>query len=99
MSHSDLFEPLVFRNGARARNRIVLAPMTNQQSHDDGSLADAELHWLQRRALGGFGTVETCAAQGALLALAMVGFLLGRGVPSPPKPGNAGPAQAVAQQP
>jgi 2,4-dienoyl-CoA reductase-like NADH-dependent reductase (Old Yellow Enzyme family) len=57
-----LLEPLPFRNGVCARNRAWLAPMTNQQSHDDGSLSDDELRWLEMRARGGFGVVETCAA-------------------------------------
>jgi 2,4-dienoyl-CoA reductase-like NADH-dependent reductase (Old Yellow Enzyme family) len=57
-----LTEPLVFRNGMRARNRVWLAPMTNGQSHADGSLSDDELRWLEMRARGGFGVVETCAA-------------------------------------
>jgi 2,4-dienoyl-CoA reductase-like NADH-dependent reductase (Old Yellow Enzyme family) len=59
---AGLFEPLVFRSGLRAPNRVVLAAMTNQQSHPDGSLSEAELRWLVRRAEGGFGTVTTCAA-------------------------------------
>src|ERR1019366_7910743 len=57
-----ILDPLVFRNGARARNRAWLAPMTNQQSHPDGSLSDHKLRWLDMRARGGFGVVETCAA-------------------------------------
>ena len=57
-----LLDPLVFGNGVRARNRAWLAPMTNQQSHEDGSLSDEELLWLEMRARGGFGVVETCAA-------------------------------------
>lgn len=61
-----ILNPLVFRNGARACNRAWLAPMTNQQSHDDGSLSDDELRWLEMRARGGFGVVETCAAHVAL---------------------------------
>ncbi len=61
-----LYEPLVFRNGVRARNRCWLAPMTNQQSQPDGTLSDEELHWLELRARGGFGVVETCAAHVAL---------------------------------
>jgi 2,4-dienoyl-CoA reductase-like NADH-dependent reductase (Old Yellow Enzyme family) len=61
-----ILDPLVFRNGARARNRAWLAPMTNQQSHPDGSLSDDELRWLDMRARGGFGVVETCAADVAL---------------------------------
>ncbi len=62
----DLFAPLTFRNGVRAPNRVVLAPMTNMQSHADGSLSDDELRWLLRRADGGFGTVMTCASHVAL---------------------------------
>ncbi|MFY0539228.1 hypothetical protein [Nannocystis pusilla] len=50
------------RNGLVARNRVWLAPLTNQQSHDDGVLSTAEQRWLERRAEGGFGVVETCAA-------------------------------------
>ncbi len=61
-----LLEPLSFRNGVRARNRVWVAPMTNQQSHADGSLSDDELRWLEARARGGFGVVETCAAHVAL---------------------------------
>lgn len=57
----SLFEPLAFRNGMTAKNRVVLAPMTNKQSHADGTLSEDELHWLSRRAEGGFGTVMTCA--------------------------------------
>jgi 2,4-dienoyl-CoA reductase-like NADH-dependent reductase (Old Yellow Enzyme family) len=58
----SLFEPIEFRGGVRARNRVSLAPLTNLQSHEDGSLSDAELRWLLRRAEGGFGMVTTCAA-------------------------------------
>lgn len=56
-----LFDPLSFRTGLVAKNRVVLAPMTNKQSYDDGTLSDDELHFLMARADGGFGTVMTCA--------------------------------------
>ena len=59
---SSLFSPLTFRTGLTASNRVVLAPMTNKQSHPDGSLGDDELQWLCSRAEGGFGVVMTCAA-------------------------------------
>ncbi|MFI5350526.1 MAG: NADH:flavin oxidoreductase [Elusimicrobiota bacterium] len=55
-------EPLTFRGGARARNRVVLAAMTNGQSRSDGSLGAEELHWLDARAAGGFGIITTCAS-------------------------------------
>ncbi len=58
----DLLEPLRFPSGAIAKNRVALAPMTNSQSHADGTLSDVELRWLEMRARGGFGVVETCAA-------------------------------------
>ena len=58
----SLFEPLVLRTGLAAHNRLVLAPMTNKQSHEDGTLSDDERRWLESRADGGFGTVMTCAA-------------------------------------
>jgi 2,4-dienoyl-CoA reductase-like NADH-dependent reductase (Old Yellow Enzyme family) len=61
-----LFDPVDFPGGARARNRVALAPLTNLQSNPDGSLSDAELRWLLRRAEGGFGVVTTCAAHVAL---------------------------------
>lgn len=59
---SRLLEPLTFRCGARARNRIALSPLTNQQSHDDGRCSDEERRWLARRAAGGFGLIFTCSA-------------------------------------
>lgn len=40
----------------------MLAPMTNTQSHEDGTLSDEEYRWLTMRAEGGFGLVMTCAS-------------------------------------
>ncbi len=40
----------------------MLAPLTNTQSHEDGTLSDDEYHWLTMRAKGGFGLVMTCAS-------------------------------------
>ncbi|HET9991637.1 MAG TPA: NADH:flavin oxidoreductase [Kofleriaceae bacterium] len=57
-----LNEPLALRSGLVIPNRVALAAMTNGQSHPDGTLADEELRWLERRAEGGFGLVCTCAA-------------------------------------
>ena len=58
-----LLSPLTLPvSGRTLPNRIWLAPMTNCQSHDDGTLGDDELEWLRRRAAGGLGTIVTCAA-------------------------------------
>jgi len=40
----------------------MLAPLTNTQSHADGTLSDDEFNWLTLRAKGGFGLTMTCAA-------------------------------------
>lgn len=40
----------------------MLAPMTNEQSHENGELSHDEFRWLQMRAEGGFGLTMTCAS-------------------------------------
>ena len=59
---TNLFETLTFAHGPAMKNRFMLAPMTNQQSHPDGRLSDDERRWLVMRARGGFGLTMTCAA-------------------------------------
>lgn len=59
---SKLYEPLGFSHGPEMKNRFMLAPLTNSQSHEDGVLSDEEFHWLTMRAKGGFGLTMTCAA-------------------------------------
>jgi 2,4-dienoyl-CoA reductase-like NADH-dependent reductase (Old Yellow Enzyme family) len=54
--------PLKFRNGHSMKNRFMLAPMTNQQSHEDGTLSEEEYRWLCMRAEGQFALVMTCAS-------------------------------------
>ena len=44
------------------KNRFMLAPLTNLQSHTDGRLSDDEYNWLTMRARGQFGLTMTCAA-------------------------------------
>src|SRR5580692_6549351 len=59
---TDLLDPMTLTRGPAWKNRFMLAPLTNCQSHPDGRLSDEEFHWLTRRAKGGFGLVMTCAA-------------------------------------
>jgi 2,4-dienoyl-CoA reductase-like NADH-dependent reductase (Old Yellow Enzyme family) len=59
---TSLFEPLTFQHGPAMKNRFMLAPLTNLQSHADGRLSDDEFHWLTMRAAGGFGLTMTCAS-------------------------------------
>ena len=54
--------PLTFACGLIMKNRFMLAPLTNQQSHEDGQLSEEEFHWLSLRAKGQFGITMTCAS-------------------------------------
>lgn len=60
--HSALFQPLTFAHGPAMKNRLMLAPLTNLQSHVDGTMSEDEFHWLVKRAEGGFGLTMTCAS-------------------------------------
>ena len=59
---TNLFQPLKLSSGATLKNRFILAPLTNSQSHVDGTLSEDEYHWLTKRAQGGFALTMTCAA-------------------------------------
>jgi len=59
---TDLSAPLHLTRGPAWANRIALAPLTNWQSHADGTLGEDEYRWLTMRAHGGFGMTMTCAA-------------------------------------
>lgn len=60
MTH--LLDSLSFSHGPIMKNRFMLAPLTNSQSHEDGKLSEEELRWLTMRAQGGFGLTMTCAS-------------------------------------
>jgi len=57
-----LAEPLAFTRGPSLAHRLALAPLTNFQSHADGTLGEDELRWLALRAQGGHALTMTCAA-------------------------------------
>ncbi len=59
---TDAASPLSFPRGPAMPNRMMLAPLTNSQSHVDGTLSDDEIKWLTMRAQGGMGLVMTAAA-------------------------------------
>jgi 2,4-dienoyl-CoA reductase-like NADH-dependent reductase (Old Yellow Enzyme family) len=49
---SNLLEALSFTCGPDTKNRFMLAPLRNCQSHDKGVLSDEEFKWLTMRAEG-----------------------------------------------
>lgn len=59
---TSIASPLSFSHGRPLSNRVTLAPLTNQQSHADGTLSDEEFTWLTMRAAGGFSLTMTCAS-------------------------------------
>ncbi|NBQ99722.1 MAG: NADH:flavin oxidoreductase [Actinobacteria bacterium] len=59
---TTLFDEVTFAHGPAMANRFMLAPLTNQQSNEDGTLSEAEYKWLTMRAEGGFGLTMTCAS-------------------------------------
>lgn len=63
------------KRGKPMPNRFMLAPLTNQQSHADGSLSVDEFTWLTARATGGFGATMTCGAHVQPAGQAFVGQL------------------------
>ena len=50
------------RANIKSKNRVVLAAMTNKQSHADGTISQNEINWLVRRAKGSFGIITTAAS-------------------------------------
>lgn len=55
-------DSITFKCGKTQKNRFMLAPLTNQQSNEDGQLSEEEYRWLTMRAKGQFGLVMTCAS-------------------------------------
>lgn len=56
--YKPLFDSFQFRNGIQVKNRIVMAPMTNFSSNEDGTVTADEVNYYARRS-GGAGIVIT----------------------------------------
>lgn len=72
---TSIADRLSLDHGPDWRNRLALAPLTNTQSHPDGSLSEDETRWLEARGEGGFGLVMTAAAYVAPAGQAWAGQL------------------------
>ena len=57
-----LNDNIVFPCGISMKNRFMLAPLTNTQSYEDGTLSNDEFSWLTLRAKGNFGITMSCAS-------------------------------------
>lgn len=47
--YKELLSPYTFKNGVELKNRIIMAPMTNFSSDEDGNVTDAEVEYYARR--------------------------------------------------
>src|SRR5215470_18131623 len=57
-----VWSPLRFNSGQEIANRFVIAPLTTNSSHDDGTATENELEFVRRRAANGFGATISSAA-------------------------------------
>jgi 2,4-dienoyl-CoA reductase-like NADH-dependent reductase (Old Yellow Enzyme family) len=57
-----VWSPLRFNSGREIANRFVIAPLTTDSSHEDGTAAENELEFVRRRAANGFGATISSAA-------------------------------------
>jgi 2,4-dienoyl-CoA reductase-like NADH-dependent reductase (Old Yellow Enzyme family) len=47
--YKELLSPYTFKNGVELKNRIIMAPMTNFSSDEQGNVTDAEVTYYARR--------------------------------------------------
>ncbi|UQZ34008.1 NADH-dependent flavin oxidoreductase [Paenibacillus sp. PK3_47] len=59
--YSQLLDSLTLHNGAVLKNRVVMAPMTNFSSNEDGTVSEAELNYYSRRSKGVGAVITACA--------------------------------------
>lgn len=58
--YKPLFETFKFKSGIQLKNRIVMAPMTNFSSQEDGTVSDAEVSYYARRSNGVGMVITAC---------------------------------------
>jgi 2,4-dienoyl-CoA reductase-like NADH-dependent reductase (Old Yellow Enzyme family) len=56
-----VWSPFRFNSGQEIANRFVIAPLTTNSSHEDGTATDSELEFVRRRAASGFGAAISSA--------------------------------------
>lgn len=58
--YKPLFDSFTFKNGINLKNRLVMAPMTNFSSNEDGTVTDEEVNYYVRRSKGVSMVVTAC---------------------------------------
>jgi 2,4-dienoyl-CoA reductase-like NADH-dependent reductase (Old Yellow Enzyme family) len=57
-----VWSPFRFNSGQEIANRFVIAPLTTDSSHEDGTATESELEFVRRRSANGFGATISSAA-------------------------------------
>lgn len=60
VKNEDLLSPFRFSSGITLKNRMVMAPMTNFSSNQDGTVTDAEVSYYARRSAGVSMVITAC---------------------------------------
>jgi 2,4-dienoyl-CoA reductase-like NADH-dependent reductase (Old Yellow Enzyme family) len=58
--YAPLLKSFKFKNGIELKNRIVMAPMTNFSSNQDGTVTDEEVEYYERRSEGVGMVITAC---------------------------------------
>jgi 2,4-dienoyl-CoA reductase-like NADH-dependent reductase (Old Yellow Enzyme family) len=58
--YSPLLDPFQFKSGVTLKNRLVMAPMTNFSSNEEGEVTQSELNYYIRRSKGVGMVVTAC---------------------------------------
>ncbi|MFC7373416.1 NADH-dependent flavin oxidoreductase [Fictibacillus iocasae] len=58
--YEPLFQSFTFGNGVELKNRVVLAPMTNFSSNQDGTVSDDEVAYYEKRSSGVGMAITAC---------------------------------------
>ncbi|MDN4523103.1 NADH-dependent flavin oxidoreductase [Fictibacillus fluitans] len=59
--YQPLLEGFTFENRISLKNRVVMAPMTNFASNEDGTVSDSEVNYYIRRSKGAGMVITACA--------------------------------------
>lgn len=59
--YENLFKPFTLASGIEIENRILMAPMTNWSSNEDGSVSEKELPYYSERSKGVGAVITACA--------------------------------------
>ncbi|RXY98985.1 NADH-dependent flavin oxidoreductase [Fictibacillus sp. S7] len=59
--YQPLLDDFTFDNGISLKNRVVMAPMTNFSSNEDGTVSDSEVNYYIRRSKGAGMVITACA--------------------------------------